>query len=37
MPAIEAAVLKLGFAPGDERERLSVDFREIPFAELWQK
>jgi hypothetical protein len=36
MPAIEAAVLKLGFAPGDERERLSVDFREIPFAELWR-
>jgi hypothetical protein len=36
MPAIEAAVLKLGFAPGDERERLSVDFREIPIAELWR-
>jgi hypothetical protein len=36
MPAIEAAVLEQGFAPGGERERLSVDFREIPFAELWR-
>jgi hypothetical protein len=37
MPAIEAAVLELGFEPGAERERLSVDFRAIPYAELWRK
>lgn len=37
MPAIEAAVLEQGFAPDAERERLSVDFRNIPFAKLWQK
>jgi hypothetical protein len=37
MPAIDAAVLELGFEPGAERERLSVDFRAIPYAELWRK
>lgn len=37
MPAIEAAVLKQGFVPGARRERLSVDFRAIPYAKLWQK
>ncbi len=37
MPAIEAAVLDEGFTPGVARERLSLDFRAIPYAELWQK
>ncbi|MGK2943983.1 MAG: hypothetical protein ACSLFC_04510 [Desulfuromonadales bacterium] len=37
MPAIETAVLNQGFVPGAERERLSVDFRAIPYAELWRK
>jgi len=37
MPAIEAAVLEAGFVPGASRERLSLDFRALPYAELWQK
>ncbi len=37
MPAIEAAVVEQGFVPGDKRERLSLDFRTIPYVELWQK
>jgi len=37
MPAIEEAVLGEGFVPGVARERLSLDFRAIPYAELWQK
>jgi hypothetical protein len=37
MPAIEAAVLERGFAPGKAQERLSLDFRTIPYGELWQK
>jgi hypothetical protein len=37
MPAIEAAVLAQGFVPGSARERLSLDFRRIPYGELWQK
>ena len=37
MPAIEAAVLEQGFAPGKAQERLSLDFRTIPYGELWQK
>jgi hypothetical protein len=37
MPAIEEAVLEQGFVPGVARERLSLDFRVIPYAELWQK
>ena len=37
MPAIEAVVLEQGFAPGVAHERLSLDFRAIPYAELWQK
>ena len=37
MPAIEAAVLEQGFAPGKAEERLSLDFRTIPYGELWQK
>jgi hypothetical protein len=37
MPAIEAAVLQQGFAPGKAEERLSLDFRTIPYKELWQK
>jgi hypothetical protein len=37
MPAIEEAVLEQGFVPGVARERLSLDFRAIPYAELWQK
>ncbi len=37
MPAIEEAVLEEGFVPGASRERLSLDFRAIPYAELWGK
>ncbi len=37
MPAIEAAVLEQGFSPGQVQERLSLDFRTIPYGELWQK
>lgn len=37
MPAIETAVLAQGFVPGVKRERLSLDFRMLPYAELWQK
>ncbi len=37
MPAIEAAVLEQGFAPGKAQERLSLDFRTIPYGALWQK
>jgi hypothetical protein len=37
MPAIEAAVLARGFVPGDITERMSLDFRAIPYAELWHK
>jgi hypothetical protein len=37
MPAIEAAVLAQGFAPGNTQERLSLDFRTIPYWELWAK
>ena len=37
MPAIEEAVLEQGFVPGVARERLSLDFRAIPYMELWRK
>jgi len=37
MPAIEAAVLARGFVPGDKTERMSLDFRALPYAELWHK
>lgn len=37
MPAIEAAVLEQGFAPGAQKERMSLDFRAIPYQELWRK
>ena len=37
MPAIESAVFEQGFEPGAARERLSLDFRTIPYAELWEK
>jgi hypothetical protein len=37
MPAIQAAVLEQGFVPGEEKERLSLDFSTIPYGELWQK
>ena len=37
MPAIEAAVLEQGFTPGERLERLSLDFRTIPYAALWEK
>jgi len=37
MPEIEQAVLKQGFTPGARHERLSLDFRTVPYAELWQK
>ena len=37
MPAIEEAVLDEGFALDAERERLSLDFRTIPYAELWRR
>jgi hypothetical protein len=36
MPAIEAAVLKQGFVPGDKKERLLFAFSAIPFTALWQ-
>lgn len=37
MPAIEAAVLEQGFVPGAVHERLSLDFRTIPYAGLWRQ
>lgn len=37
MPAIEEAVLEQGFVPGTAHERLSLDFRAIPYVELWRK
>jgi hypothetical protein len=37
MPVIEAAVLNRGFREGNRHERLSLDFRTIPYAKLWQK
>jgi len=37
MPAIEAAVLKQGFVPGDKKERLLFAFNAIPFTGLWQE
>lgn len=37
MPAIEAAVLAQGFEPAARQERLSLDFRAIPYRELWRK
>lgn len=37
MPAIESAVYEEGFTLAAERERLSLDFRAIPYAELWKK
>lgn len=37
MPAIEAAVLTQGFKPSSTQERLSLDFRTIPYTELWRK
>jgi hypothetical protein len=37
MPAIESAVFEQGFESGAARERLSLDFRTIPYAELWEK
>ena len=37
MPAIEAAVLEQGFTPGKTQERLSLDFRTIPYGDLWQQ
>jgi hypothetical protein len=37
MPALEAAVLEQGFVPGVRQERLSIDFRTIPYVKLWQK
>jgi hypothetical protein len=37
MPAIEAAILDLGFAQGEKQERLLFAFSSIPFASLWQQ
>jgi len=37
MPGIEAAVLEQGFVADGRRERLSLDFRTIPYGRLWQK
>lgn len=37
MPAIESAVLERGFTPGQAKERLSLDFRTIPYGDLWRK
>ncbi|MEJ2699496.1 MAG: hypothetical protein P8Z70_07530 [Desulfuromonadales bacterium] len=36
MPAIQAAVVKLGFVPGNRKERLLVSFSAIPYARLWR-
>lgn len=37
MPAIERAVLAQGFVAGPRQERLALDFRTLPYAELWRK
>jgi hypothetical protein len=37
MPAIEAAVLKRGFAPGEKKERLLFAFSAISFTALLQE
>jgi hypothetical protein len=37
MPAIETAVLEQGFQPGGKKTRMSLDFRTIPYRELWRK
>jgi hypothetical protein len=37
MPAIEAAVLEHGFERSQKLERLSLDFRAVPYRELLQK
>ena len=37
MPAIERAVLGKGFRAGERQERLSLDFRTIPYDNLWLK
>jgi hypothetical protein len=37
MPAIEAAVVNQGFEQGEKKERMSLDFRTLPYRELWQK
>ena len=37
MPGIEAAILEQGFKPGEKKERMSLDFRTLPYRELWQK
>ena len=37
MPAIEAAILEQGFKPGAKKQRMSLDFRTLPYRELWQK
>jgi hypothetical protein len=37
MPAIEAAILEQGFKQGEKKERMSLDFRTLPYRELWRK
>jgi hypothetical protein len=37
MPAIEAAVVEQGFTRGPAHERLSLDFRSIPYREMWKQ
>ena len=37
MPGIEAAILDQGFKQGEKKERMSLDFRTLPYRELWQK
>lgn len=37
MPAIESAILEQGFKPGAKKERMSLDFRRIPYREVWRK
>ena len=37
MPAIETAVLDQGFEPGAKKERMSLDFRALPYREVWRK
>lgn len=37
MPAIETAVYDKGFELVEEKERMSLDFRALPYRQLWQK
>ena len=36
MPAIERAVIEQGYRLEEDKERLSVDFRRLPYKDLWR-